>query len=79
MTGIDLRQPSAHGWLVEKFAAHRNISHFEELLRNESDPNERRILESMLCEERTKLAAAVAAQPARDRGRVLRDIAPLQC
>ncbi len=42
---------------MEKFIAERNISHFEELLRNESDMNERRILESMLREERAKLAA----------------------
>lgn len=63
MSGIDLRQPSVHGALVEKFAAQRNIAHFEELLRNESDPNECRILESMLHEERAKLAAAEAAPP----------------
>jgi hypothetical protein len=78
MTGIDLSQPSAHEWLVEKFAAHRNISHFEELLRNESDSNERRILESMLRDERAKLAA-MAASPARDRTCLIRNVAPLQC
>jgi hypothetical protein len=47
---------------VEKFIAQRNIAHFEVLLKNEADPNERRILESMLREERAKLAAA-EAQP----------------
>jgi hypothetical protein len=47
---------------VEKFIAQCNISRFEELLRNESDPNERRILEAMLREERDRLAAA-EAQP----------------
>jgi hypothetical protein len=45
---------------MEKFVAQRNISHFELLLRRESDPNERRILESMLREERVRLAAAEA-------------------
>ena len=43
---------------MEKFVAHHNISHFEELLRNEADPNERRILEAMLREERVRLAEA---------------------
>ncbi len=42
---------------MEKFLAQRNISHFDELLRNETDPNERRILEAMLREERAKLVA----------------------
>jgi hypothetical protein len=47
---------------VEKFIAQCNISRFEELLRNESDPKERGILEAMLREERDRLAAA-EAQP----------------
>jgi hypothetical protein len=45
---------------MERFVAHHNISHFEELLRNEADPNERRILEAMLREERVRLAEAEA-------------------
>jgi hypothetical protein len=45
---------------MEKFIAQRNISHFEELLSNETDPDEIRILELMLREERARLAAAEA-------------------
>jgi hypothetical protein len=45
---------------MEKFIAQHNISHFEELLSNEADPNERRILEMMLREERAKLVVAEA-------------------
>ncbi len=55
---IDLLQQPTIGKCVEKFIAQRNISHFEALLINESDPNERRILEAMLREERAKLVAA---------------------
>jgi hypothetical protein len=64
---------------VEKFIAQRNILHFEGLLSNESDPKERRILESMLREERAKLVAAEAAVPAQDRGRRVRDTTQLPC
>lgn len=45
---------------MEKFVAQHNISHFEELLRNEADPKERRVLEAMLREERARLAEAEA-------------------
>jgi hypothetical protein len=45
---------------MERFVARHNISHFEELLRDETDPNERRILEAMLREERVRLADAEA-------------------
>jgi hypothetical protein len=79
MTAIDPHQPSAQGKLVEKFAAQRNIAHFEELLRNESDADERRILECMLREERAKLAAAEAAPHAHHPRRLIRDTAPAQC
>jgi hypothetical protein len=79
MSGIDLRQPSAHGTLVEKFAAQRNIAHFQELMRNEPDANERRILECMLREERAKLAAAESAPHADDQCRLIRDTAPVHC
>ncbi len=74
MSDTDPRQPSAHGTLVERFAAQRNIIHFEELLRNESDPNECRILKSMLNEERAKLAAAEAASSTHDS--VIQDATP---
>ncbi len=74
MSGIDLRQPATPVTLVERFAAQRNIIHFEELLRNESDPNECRILKSMLDEERAKLAAAEATPPAHDS--LIQDAAP---
>jgi hypothetical protein len=47
---------------MEKFIAQRNIAHFEALPKNEPDASERRILESMLREQRAKLAAA-EAQP----------------
>jgi hypothetical protein len=54
---IDLDQPRAEKvWPMEKFIAQRNIAHFEELLSNETNPAEIRILKSMLHEERTKLA-----------------------
>ena len=43
---------------MEKFIAQCNIARFEELLRNEPDLAERRILEGLLREERAKLAAA---------------------
>jgi hypothetical protein len=79
MTGIDPHQSSVHSTLVEKFAAQRNVAHFQELLRNEPDASERRILESMLREERAKLAAAEAAPRAQDRRRQIRDTAPMQC
>jgi hypothetical protein len=79
MTGIDSHQPSINGTLVEKFAAQRNVAHFQELLRNEPDASERRILESMLREERIKLAAAEAAPHAQDRSRLFKDIAPAKC
>jgi hypothetical protein len=45
---------------MERFVAQHNIAHFEQLLRNEADPNERRILEAMLREERARLAEAEA-------------------
>jgi hypothetical protein len=45
---------------MEKFIAQRNISHFEKLLSNETDPDEIRILQMMLREERARLAAAEA-------------------
>jgi hypothetical protein len=76
MTGIDPHQPSADRTLVEKFAAQRNIAHFRELLRNEPDPKERRILESMVREECAKLAAAEAAPHDPDPRRLIRDTAP---
>jgi hypothetical protein len=49
---------------MEKFIAERNVSRFKELLSLESDPNERRILETLLREERVRLAAAELAASA---------------
>ncbi len=54
---------------MERFIAQRNISHFEALLSKESDPEERRILETLLREERVKLAAAEARESAAVRSR----------
>jgi len=56
---------------MEKFIAQRNISHFEQLLSNESDPDERRILETLLREERVKLAAAEARASAAAHSRLI--------
>ncbi len=64
---------------MEKFIAQRNISHFEELLRNETDPKERRILETMLHEERAKLAAAEAQSRGPATYRHVKDTDPLPC
>jgi hypothetical protein len=64
---------------VEKFIAQRNVAHFEELLRKESDPSERRVLESMLREERARLAAAEAQPSVAGRYCHVQEISPLPC
>jgi hypothetical protein len=46
---------------MEHFIAQSNISRFEDMLKHETDPEERRILEMLLSEERLKLANAGAA------------------
>ena len=40
---------------MERFVAECNISRFEQMLRETSDPAEQRLLEELLAEERTKL------------------------
>jgi hypothetical protein len=68
-----------NGSLVEKFIAQHNIVQFEKLLRNESDPTERRILESMLREERARLAEAEARPGVAGRYRIMQDTESLPC
>jgi hypothetical protein len=41
--------------------AELNIRHYEELLETETDPAKRRTIETLLAEERVKLAAAESA------------------
>jgi hypothetical protein len=43
---------------MERFIAWSNIARFEEMLSRETDPEERRIVETLLREERLKLRAA---------------------
>jgi hypothetical protein len=64
---------------MERFVAHHNISHFEELLGKETDPKERRILEVMLREERGRLAAAEARAPVPSRCRFVPNIDRVTC
>jgi hypothetical protein len=49
---------------MEQFIAQSNISRFEEMLKHETDPEERRMLEMLLAEERLKLANASSANRA---------------
>jgi hypothetical protein len=76
---IDLHQQRMNGSLVETFIAQHNIVQFEKLLRNESDPTERRILESMLREERARLAEAEARPGVAGRYRIMQDTESLPC
>lgn len=46
---------------MERFVAECNISRFEQMLRETADPEEQRLLEELLAEERGKLIRAVAA------------------
>ncbi|HEY0185112.1 MAG TPA: hypothetical protein VGC09_20110 [Rhodopila sp.] len=43
---------------MDRFIAESNIARFEAMLRKESDPDERQMLEALLREERAKLAIA---------------------
>jgi hypothetical protein len=45
---------------MERFIARSNIARFEQMLSRETDPEERRIVEILLAEERLKLRAAEA-------------------
>jgi hypothetical protein len=64
---------------VEKFVAQQNIAHFKALLKSEPELSERRILESMLREERAKLAAAEAQPRAAKLRRATQDVDPVPC
>jgi hypothetical protein len=64
---------------VEKFIAQLNIARFEELLKNERDESERRILEAMLREERVKLAAAETQPRAPTVYRTAKAVDPVSC
>ena len=48
---------------MERFIARSNIARFEQMLSRETDPEERRIIETLLLEERLKLKAAEATRP----------------
>jgi hypothetical protein len=48
---------------MERFIAQANIARFEEMLTRETDPKERRLVETLLFEERIKLRAAEAKRP----------------
>lgn len=52
---------------MDRFIALANIARFEQMLERETDPEERRIIETLLSEERARLRAAergpVAKQP----------------
>lgn len=41
---------------MEAFVARQNIHHFRELLAQETDPHQRKLLEQMIAEEEAKLA-----------------------
>jgi hypothetical protein len=45
---------------MERFVAECNISRFEQMLREASDPAEQRLLQELLAQERTKLNRADA-------------------
>jgi hypothetical protein len=64
---------------MERFVALRNISHFGELLSEEADPKERRILELMMREERARLAAAEARAIAPSASRFVPGIDRVTC
>jgi hypothetical protein len=44
--------------IVDRFIARANIAHFEDLLAGETDPQKRRVIESLLARERQKLEIA---------------------
>ena len=44
--------------VVDRFIARANIAHFEDLLAAETDPQKRRVIESLLARERQKLEIA---------------------
>jgi hypothetical protein len=43
---------------VDRFIARANITHFEDLLAREADPEKRRVIEVLLARERRKLEIA---------------------
>jgi len=43
---------------VDRFIARANIAHFEDLLARETDPEKRRVIESLLAREKQKLEVA---------------------
>ncbi len=43
---------------VDRFIAHANIAHFQDLLARETDPEKRRVIEGLLALEQQKLKAA---------------------
>ena len=44
--------------VVDRFIARANIAHFEDLLARETDPEQRRVIEGLLAQERQKLQIA---------------------
>lgn len=47
---------------MDRFIALSNIARFEQMLSREIDPDERQIVETLLCEERARLRA-IGAEP----------------
>jgi hypothetical protein len=58
---IQVNSGRTNGGRMERFIARSNIARFEQMLTRETDPEERRIVETLLAEERVKLLAAEAS------------------
>ena len=50
---------------MDKFVAHHNIEHFQKLLTESADADERRALMRLLAEEKAKLAKLLADEKSR--------------
>jgi transcriptional regulator with GAF, ATPase, and Fis domain len=61
---------------MERFVAECNITRFEQMLRDEVDPDERRVIEELLAEEHRKLRRA-ASSIGTDPAPVLQSVRPL--
>ncbi len=48
---------------MEKFVERQNIAHFADLLRTETDPTKREMLQRLLAEEKVKLAGLPKENP----------------
>ena len=51
---------------MDEFIAKANIEHVEKLLASETDAHKRRVLENLLAEEKSKLAAALKRRDERE-------------